>query len=137
MLAAVQGLTAAPYNLTIPTIDRDFKLWSDVTAQPAVFVVEEGEAGEFVRGLPVKWTLDVSLWIYAQRDAQLPGMKQINPIIDAIAQLFGTQGQPPNQQVNTLGGLVYSCGISGKVEKNSGYLGEQAIALVPLKIVTV
>jgi len=115
---------------------RDFKLWDSVQTQPAILIQPETETAEFKRGLPLKWTLHVALWIYTRRQGDSLGVQQLNPIMDAIEAIFGQTGQPPNQAVNTLGGLVYSCWLNGPVMIDGGYLEEgQVIAKMGLEII--
>lgn len=134
-------LTAAPFNLNIPVISRDFKHWADSPIQPCIFLVEEKHQAKFNSGIPLRWTMEDSLWIYAKKDPKKLGIEYINDIMDALETLLmppvsGVPGRPdPTLYTNTLNGLVQWCAISGQVDFNGGYLGDQAVARMTLETV--
>lgn len=140
ILAQLQLLLLPPFGLTIPTISRDFKHWTDSPNQPAMYLVEEKHHSTFVSGFPLKWKLEDSIWIYAKKDPNMLGIQYINGILDGLESLLsppvaGVPGQPTPQYVNTLGGLVQWCAISGQLDFNGGYLGDQAVARVTIETV--
>jgi hypothetical protein len=138
ILAQMRLLTEPPYDLVIPTISREWQLWTDVREQPAVFPVSLLEAPTKIRGLPIKWTLTYDLWVYARKDGTVLGITKLNLVLDALETIFAPRAEnaPPNAYVNTLGGLVSSAMIGGPTELDGGYLGDQAIAKMTLEVVT-
>jgi len=121
----------------IRTTSRRLKHWSDVDAsqQPAIFLAQGRETatpGDPARGVPTKWTLSTDIYVYARTDGdQVPGTV-MNPLLDAIEAVL----QPDNamQRTQSLGGLVERCWIEGDIETDEGTLGDQAVAIVPIRI---
>ena len=124
-LAATPGLS---------TSSRILKHFSDVLIpdQPALFLSEVSQTVERSRGLPKKWIFLCNVYVYVRR----AGMDQIsstniNNILDAIEAAL----EPPaGTDVQTLGGLVEHCWIEGTVATDEGTLGEQAVAIIPIRI---
>ena len=56
----------------------------------------------------------------------------LNVLLDAVEVALA----PDFTGYQTLGGLVYDCKISGKIETLEGILGGQEVALVPIEILT-
>jgi hypothetical protein len=119
------------------TTSRRARLVKDVAPeeQPALFL-EEGP-GETVQyqaaGLPAKHFLYVDLGFYARLDEDknvAPGTV-LNPLIDAIEAACAPD---PDEEDQTLGGLVTYCRISGKILKNEGLLDGQASVVIPVEI---
>ena len=119
------------------TTSRRGRLAQDVAPeeQPALFL-EEGP-GETVQyqadGLPPEHVFYVDLGFYARldEDKSLAPGSILNPLIDAIEAALAPD---PDEEEQTLGGLVTYCRISGKIEKNEGLLDGQASVLVPVEI---
>jgi hypothetical protein len=129
---------AAPVNgrETWAMFSRRVKLWSDVAPadQPALFVGEHGETVAYAGdNFPSKTTLNVDLLIYcsAGRDPESVPARALNIAIEA---LVATLAPDPKTGRQTLGGLVQSCRIEGRVIKDPGDLDGQGFALVPVKI---
>ncbi|MCI4680178.1 hypothetical protein K9U39_10980 [Rhodoblastus acidophilus] len=135
-LAKAQFATPINGCDTWAMLSRRVKLWSDVAAadQPALFVGEHGEnvayAGD---SFPSKTTLNVDLLIYtsAGRDPDSTPARDLNVAIEA---LIATLAPDPKIGRQTLGGLVQSCRVEGRVIKDPGDLDGQGFALVPVKI---
>jgi hypothetical protein len=143
LLNEVRKVNGPTYDLGVPVISRDFTHWADAAIQPAIYVVQENEIAQAVRGLPTKWTRSATLWIYAKKDGDTLAIQLLNPIVDAIEDMLApvrmdgvTRNFPPGVNVNTLGGLVERVSINGNIEWSGGYLGDQAVAAVPLEIIT-
>lgn len=120
------------------TVSRRLRHWGDVGAaeQPALFLAQKGETAIRNRGAPPKWTLAVDLYLYCRAPDELtsPAMA-MNPLIDAIeAALAPVGGDAALRNVQTLGGLVSDCWISGKIETDEGALGGQAVAIIPVAL---
>jgi hypothetical protein len=110
--------------------------------QPRAFLAVEKETPSYRPNLPLVWTLNATLLIYARTDdaAQAPGTVLANVVRDIETALqfvpgvdqahgFGQQGT-----VTNLGGLCAHCAI-GSVEYGEGIADGQGIALVPITIV--
>jgi hypothetical protein len=112
---------------------RRVALWGDLPAQPALCQAEHDEDVEEVTGLPSVATYSASWLIYhdSGKDPQAVPARESNLILDAVQALFPDDGP---EQVQTLGGLVRHCFISGKVFKDPGDLDGQALIIVPIKI---
>ncbi|MFK7088682.1 hypothetical protein AAFM71_07680 [Chromobacterium violaceum] len=119
------------------TTSRRLRHWSDVDAsqQPAMFQAQVRESpipGDPSRGLPTKWTLSADVYVYARTDGdQAPGTV-LNPLLDAIEAAL--QPDNPVLRAQTLGGMVEHCWIDGDIETDEGALGDQAVAIVPIRI---
>lgn len=126
---------------TWKTASRLLKHWSDVPAelQPAIFMTQGNEAAKTDRpGIPIIWTFNVRLHLYANVGEQSDGGKApaqiLNPLIDKICDLI----QPPlgiGAGEQTLGGLVTRCRISGEVVTDEGLLGAQGVVQIPVQII--
>lgn len=117
------------------TKSRRLQHWSDVPAgaQPALFQAQKSENAVKVRGIPTKWTVDLHLYIYAySTDANASPSTILNPLVDAIENALA----PDSTGNQTLGGLVSHCSIIGNIETDEGVLGSQAVAIIPIQIVT-
>lgn len=117
----------------IKVFTRRLKHWSDVQPedQPALYMEHTGESAKVMRGLPTAHVLSVNLWIYVKTDENPTG-PVLNPILDAIDASLAPQTDGENTQ--TLGGLVHHCWIEGETQIFEGDLGDEAVAIVPVKI---
>lgn len=133
-------------SLTVPgggpfkIVSRRLRHYDDVLpgSQPALYVLQNHETAEARdRGLPTKWTLRGELFIYARNEPS--GLDQgggsvLNPLIDAVeTALFPV---PAHGNVQSLGGLVSRAFIDGEVEVYEGNLDNQAVAIIPVRIIT-
>jgi hypothetical protein len=129
---------AAPINGydTWAMLSRRVKLWSDVAPadQPALFIGEHGESVAYAGdNFPSKTTLNVDLLIYtsAGRDPDSVPASALNIAIEALVAALAPDVKTGRQ---SLGGLVQSCRVEGRIVKDPGDLDGQGFALVPLKI---
>lgn len=119
------------------TTSRKLRHWTDVDSsqQPALFQAQGRQIatpGDPARGVPTKWTFLIDVYVYARTDGdRVPGTV-MNPLLDAIEAV--TKPDNPTQRVQTLGGLVERCWIEGDIETDEGTLGDQAVAIVPFRI---
>lgn len=122
----------------IATCSRILQHWDDVSPnnQPALFVAQDSQAAEQVTGFPTKYILGAKLWIYTHRDSNgIVPSAQINNILDAVDRALAPLPATDNKQ--TLGGLVHHCWIDGAIETDEGLLGNQAVAIVPIRMLVV
>jgi hypothetical protein len=112
---------------------RRLKHWQDVPAedQPALFMEHAGEVASIVRGQPTRIVLEVNIWIYVRSDSQPVGTV-LNPLLDAVEKAL--QPQNDGDHVLTLGGVVHHVWIEGQTQIFEGNLGEEAVAIVPIKM---
>lgn len=115
------------------TASRRLRHWDDVPAvdQPALFQTQKPEQPEQQPGLPTKWTLAVDVYIYANTAGEDPPAAIINPLIDSIEAAIAPD---PVTNKCTLGGLVSHVWIDGEIQNDEGVLGDQAVAIVPIRI---
>jgi hypothetical protein len=125
-LAAVPGIVTA---------SRKLKHWSDVPAieQPALFMAQGAETAIRAAGLLTKWVLDVKVYVYVNTSGALAPSSALNPILDAIEAIMNPALVGSRQ---SLGGLVHDARIEGAVETDEGSLGDQAVAIIPVRIIT-
>ncbi len=118
------------------TKSRRFRLVTTMQSSelPALFQTQSGEDTQQVRGIPPKYTLKVDITIYAfNPDTNGPATPQLNALVDAVEAALSPS---PVTGVQTLGGLVSHCFISGRTDYFDGVLGNQAIAVMPIEILT-
>lgn len=119
------------------TKSRRLAHWNDVgpSKQPALFMAQTGEVATVIQaGKPTRWELHVDAHVYVRAPSgQAPG-PLLNPLLDALQAALA----PPSEMTNvqTLGGLCVHCWIEGQISTYEGTLGEQEVAVVPIKILT-
>jgi len=119
------------------TKGRRLKAFTEVPAesQPAFFQVQQGERADVKEGSPNRWALNVILVVYVnvgEGDESI-STSQLNPIIDAITSALEPTASGGRQ---TLGGLVRYARVSGAIEIDEALLGAQAMAIIPVEILT-
>lgn len=105
---------------------------------PALLFKQHGEEARRRTGFPTIWTLRPVLMLYAHTGAQsdpsiIPG-QILNPLLDAIEQALDVLD--PKTGKCTLNGLVSHCAIVGTIDMIEGTLGNEAVAVIPLEILT-
>ena len=118
------------------TTSRRLQHWSDVPAisQPALFMAQKRELAQTVPPLPTVWTLVVDVYVYVNTGNNVNDTvpaSLINPLIDALT---ATLAPDPITNKQTLGGLVQHAWIEGEIITDEGWLGDQAIAVIPIYI---
>jgi hypothetical protein len=130
----------AGYASIDPVAARLLRHWSDVPAsqQPALFLAQTGEVPEKRPGQLTKWTLDAMAYVYCYApDDRTPVAPTMNVLLGALRGCFGPDASGPGraQGRRTLGGLVFDTWIAGKIETDEGFLGQQGVAKVPIRII--
>ena len=119
------------------TVSRRLRHWVDVSAAetPYIGMIQRREDPDGSRmGMPLRWTLHVDFYLYAHTtDPRGSPAIILNPLLDAVMAAFS--GDVPTNTV-TLGGQVYHCRVSGSIETDEGVLGDLAVAIIPLMIIT-
>lgn len=125
-------VSAAP---GLVTTSRKLLHWNDVPAsqRPALFMSQRREMTEQAYGRPTIWRLEVDLYVYVSTQGSAYPGAVLNPILDAITAKLDNAfaGQP-----QTLGGLVQWARIEGTIETDEGTLGNDAVAIIPVTILT-
>lgn len=123
---------------SITTASRILAHWDDVSPnmQPALYMTVVSQSAEQITGFPTKYTLDAKVWIYTHRDTadEIPSTA-INRILDELDGVLMPPAGPSFKQ--TLGGLVEHCWINGEIVTDEGTLGNQAVAIVPIRLLVV
>ncbi len=120
------------------TATRKLDTWDGVEAEdcPALLISQRTETAEFRKGLPLKWRLNLDLYLYvrtnAQNDPSIIPSQVLNPLLDAIEDAL--KRDDIANDACTLGGLVSHCSYSGSITITEGTLGDEAVALVPISI---
>jgi hypothetical protein len=122
------------------TSGRRLRHWADVRPdeQPAAFQqqVSEEATVPVVRGIPQKWNLHANWWIYCWCEQYPDGVPstQINQYLDYVDKAIPSGGT----QVLTLGlEGVSEVRIVGTIKTDEGLLGNQGVAIIPIRIVAV
>jgi hypothetical protein len=117
------------------TTSRRLRHWSDVAPieQPALFQAQGSEQAQRTTGFAPKWTLEAKLYLYVNTSDALSPAQALNPLLDAVVAALAPL---PQQERQTLGGLVHDCRIEGAIETDEGMLGDQAVCIIPIRIIT-
>ena len=129
---------ALPVALTTGflTTGRRLKQWSQVKEQPALYLRDGDEDITYPNVILQQQTILADIWIYsnAGEDPDIAPAIMLNNLLDAVQAAFAPDDSA--QQRFTLGGLVFWCRVSGRVMKSPGDLDGQAIAVLPVEIIT-
>jgi hypothetical protein len=119
---------------------RRLKFWTDVAGMPALFVIQTDNEFDHQHGgatFPPRRTIGAEIWLYASTDPETPPGTTLNPLLDAVEAALAP---PYPGAAQTLGGLVEHCWIGGaygqeaKIEIYEGHAGNQAAAIIPVRI---
>lgn len=116
------------------TFSRRLKHWTEVSAQPALFLRSVEEELDYPNIILQRQTIRAEIIIYsnAGEDPEFAPEIGLNNLLDAVQAVFA----PDNVQIGryTLGGLVEWCRMAGKIDKEPGDIGGQAIAVAEVEI---
>lgn len=134
-LAATSNVHAQAMTTGFLTFSRRFRMWQDVTAQPALFIRDGDEDLEYADSILQVQTIRAEVWIYSKagENPDLAPVTALNNLLDAVQTAFAPDDM--TRQRFTLGGLVHWCRLAGKVEKDPGDLSGQAIAVADVEII--
>lgn len=121
----------------IQTKSRKLLHWNDVppTKRPALFQAQSKQTvlPTQANGLPSRWYYDVLLYVYVSTAGEEGPGQVLNPLLDKIvAKLDPTPFGPQR-----LGGLVEWVRIEGAISTMEGTLGNDEVAEIPVRILTV
>lgn len=140
-LAAIPGLKTSSRRLL------DFDSVDD-SQMPALFLTVGEQQSSNQKGLPTVWRIKCNVYLYVKNTApEGPGAQLLDFITAVEAALEMQPGEAtspnarfanaPTAQNTTLGGLASGCWISGSIESDEGALGDLAVAIIPIDILTV
>lgn len=119
------------------TTGRKLKHFADVppSEQPALFQTQTGEIPNKQVNLPYVFELTAELYVYVNTSSDPDAIPatQLNNILDIITESL----KPDWTGYQTLDSLVFNVVIDGKIETDEGVLGDQAYAIIPVKITVV
>jgi hypothetical protein len=136
ILNALFSLLKTKLGSNVTTIGRRHMMPPTLTSamQPALFVVQGGEFREpHPRGTGGKITLQVLLVAYCyDNGSNVDGSTKLNILIGQIEDALA----PPDGStlVQDLGGKAYHCWIDGEADIDPGVFGQQAVAVIPVRI---
>jgi hypothetical protein len=138
-LPANANVGGAPLVAGYATTSRLLRHWGDVpaNAQPALYQAQLTETQEKRTGQPGKSELDLKIYIYCQSpQMDVPTSPTTNALLALVRGALGKDksGAGAVQNRQTLGGLVFDTWINGKIETDEGVLGQQGVAIVPIRI---
>lgn len=129
----------------ITNAERRYRSWDEVDprSQPWLGLVHSSQTPEQQRGLPPKWRLEYTVYIYCRTEerASTPSTL-LNQLIQAVEQALELQPgedaglDPMNVYATTLGGLCSHAWIGGTIETDEGALDNQAVAIIPIEVLT-
>lgn len=147
-LAAVPG---------IRTSSRKFRSLDQVGPSecPALFLVKGAETPTQRRGLPPKWALGATAFIYVSNQEPEGPSAELNRLLqdlEAALEMTTEELQQLERDPNisnaqyleikansygtTLGGICSHAWIAGTIETDEGVLGNQAAAAIPIEVLT-
>lgn len=138
--AQTTGAFAAGFRSTDPMAARLLRHWTDVesAALPALFLTQPAEDSEKRVGQPAKWTLDTKVYIYVEApNDTTPTAPAMNALLAAVRIAMACDPSGPGRVQNraTLGGLVFDSWINGRIETDEGFLGQKAVAIIPIRLI--
>lgn len=122
------------------TFSRRVKHWSQVDAaqQPYICIGQGDEAGEGMTGLPTKWRLHATVYVYVHDTSDAGPAARLNSLVTSVEralewQVGDTRSKPGS--TGNLGGLVEMVRVTS-VETDEGALGDQGVCVLGLEILT-
>lgn len=116
---------------------RRLQSWVDCPVQPAFYQVEHDEEPTRKTGMPAKLVLEAKWVVYQNLGKDTSAVPSIlnNLIMDQFDLVFQDLAGSPHDFRQSLGGLVYSAYIDGKVFRDAGDLDGQGVIVLPIKII--
>lgn len=118
------------------TKSRLLKHWTDVpeALQPALFQAQGKEIALTTTGLPTKWELHLSIYIYVKTNGISAPSVVMNPLLDAVIAVIQARNIVSGRNVLASIGGVEWARVEGTIETDEGTLGNQAVAIIPVII---
>jgi len=105
--------------------------WTQVTAQPALFLRRTGMHDHYTGNMQTV-TIEGEFWIYC--NAGTDAAATPDETLTVLEREVRAALAPDDQNRFTIGGLAYWCRIEGKSDISPGDQGPQAIARIPVRI---
>jgi hypothetical protein len=123
-------------TMTVQSCVRNLIHWSkvDPAQQPCIFITSRTQQAETKPILPTKWTLHCAVWVYVRDESPNGPAAFMDDLLDKIEAKFKASRNGFGRV--TLGELVYDCRINGSIDTDEGLLGPQAVAVIPVELVT-
>lgn len=124
-------------GLTFATARRRFMNWTQVPPadMPALFLWEPDDEYAWPGGALAKWTYHAEAIVYltAPSDLTQDPVSDLDAVKDAMFDALRPTGADLQTGQQTLGGLVSSCRVEGKVVKAAGDLDGVSLLVVPIR----
>lgn len=148
-LVALKGVSLSAVGTdaaqVVATVSRRLKSPSETptTQQPAIYMCQVDEDVKPTPPSPDKWSLSLKLWVYVYNDSDNGPAPYLNQLLDLIEGALKPSVKVINNK-NTLASfvpgqpmvpIVEDCRIAGKIMTDEGWLGPQAVAIVPVEII--
>lgn len=137
--AALEARVATLKTKGVRLVSRRMRHWQDVAPadHPAMFIAQAGEAPVNIKGQPAKWLLKADLYVYVHvgNSQQAIPSQQLNSQLALVRNLF--EPSPVSGVAPGFEGLCSHVWIGGEIEVFDGVLGAQAVAVVPVELLTV
>lgn len=122
----------------VKTVSRRMQHWTAVAPadHPAIFTAQVSEAPENVKGQPPRWRLKVDVYVYVHvgNSTKAVPATALNTILRDVRGLFVVN--PVTGVPEGFNGLCSHVWIAGEVELFDGVLGAQAVAVIPVEVLT-
>lgn len=130
LLARIEGVRKVSRRLIHPSN-------MNAAESIALFITQQSEQPTQIKGQPTKWHLKVEVYVYVDvGNAQnaIPA-KQLNAVLASARKML--EPHPVTGVVAGFEGLASHVWISDAIEMFDGVLGSQAVAVIPVDILTV
>jgi hypothetical protein len=131
VLAALESYFRSALRPPFETISRRVKLLSEITKQPALFILHKDTEDTWQQQMQ-RSTLGLIIRVSTTHGpTEIPSTK-MNALLLALRNSLA----PDNKQTNTftIGGAAYWCRIDGTTEIYPGDTTDSSVAYVPMKI---
>ena len=125
--------TGGSFSTGFLSASRRLQLWTEVSAQPALFLRHTGDTDDYQNTVLQQTILEAEIWIYS-RAGQNPDSVPDTALNNLITAVRWALAPDPRGFPQTLGGLVQWARIEGRSEYDPGDLDDQAKALIPVRI---
>lgn len=114
------------------SIERRLRTPAQVINQPALFLMHESNEAHWADNSLEIDSVSLKAWVYAKSGPTEIPDRRMNELVKEVAEALAPDDGETGQF--TLGGLVSWCRIDGVTEFFPGDLSDQAMAIVPIKI---
>jgi hypothetical protein len=120
------------------SVSRRVKMWTDVapSEQPAVFIDQGDQEGEWNANRALKWKVKASIYVYVNDTSEVGPAPAMNDLVTKIDRaLEATPFEGGVHGGTTLGGIVFAARVVG-VTDSGGALGDQGVAVIDVEVIT-